>query len=139
MVLTDSRGLALRGYDAVAYQSDKKAMQGSSAHSLVWQGRIWRFATSQNKVLFSRTPRRYVPSYGGYGAWAMAQGYMAEGNPKVFQVIGQRVFLFISEEQRKRWRENINGFVRLADHQWMMHSPQPSTTTGTTLWHDGWR
>jgi YHS domain-containing protein len=62
----DESGLAVRGYDVVAYHTLEKAVQGSPEHAFQWNGATWRFSTSEHLQLFRDDPEKYAPRYGGY-------------------------------------------------------------------------
>ena len=72
---TDANGLALHGYDAVAYLVDQRAVEGSPAVTYQWNGAIWRFATADNRDRFTAAPERYAPQFGGYCSWAVSRNY----------------------------------------------------------------
>jgi YHS domain-containing protein len=61
-----SSGVAIKGYDTVAYHSENRAVMGKSEFSYNWNGAIWHFATAKNRDLFAADPERYAPQYGGY-------------------------------------------------------------------------
>ena len=65
-----SDGLAIKGYDPVAYFTDRKPVKGSRDFEYVWMGTKWRFSTSGHKDLFIKDPDKYAPKYGGYCAYA---------------------------------------------------------------------
>jgi YHS domain-containing protein len=62
----DDDGLAIRGYDAVAYFTRHAAVRGSAEHSLRWKGAEWRFSSAEHLELFRKNPEKYAPQYGGY-------------------------------------------------------------------------
>ena len=63
---TDPRGLAIEGYDPVAYFTQRKAVEGSEEFSYYWMGATWHFASSEHRQMFKSHPERYAPQYGGY-------------------------------------------------------------------------
>ena len=62
----DPRGLAIEGYDPVAYFTQRKAVEGSEEFSYYWMGATWHFASSEHLEMFKSHPERYAPQYGGY-------------------------------------------------------------------------
>ena len=76
------RGIAIKGYDPVAYHQDGKPVKGSDEYEYTWKGAKWRFASAEHRDLFEADPDRYAPRYGGYCAWAVSQGYTASVNPQ---------------------------------------------------------
>ncbi|MBT8355159.1 MAG: hypothetical protein KJO60_11590, partial [Desulfofustis sp.] len=73
-IYTNWRGLAIKGYDAVAFFKDSTPVEGSKEYELTWKEVKWRFASAENRDLFEADPENYAPQYGGYCAWAVAQG-----------------------------------------------------------------
>jgi len=63
---TDSRGLAIEGYDPIAYFTERKPLKGSKEFTYKWMGATWRFASAEHLDLFKSNPETYAPQYGGY-------------------------------------------------------------------------
>lgn len=72
---------AIRGYDTVAYHVAGAPTKGVAAHSSVYNGETWYFASADNKALFDGDPERYAPGYGGYCAYAMSKNYVVSTDP----------------------------------------------------------
>ena len=67
-------GLAIKGYDPVAYFNASAAQAGSPEHTVEWNGATWQFATAANKRAFAANPAKYAPQYGGYCAIGTRMG-----------------------------------------------------------------
>ncbi|KAG1649912.1 Chaperone protein DnaJ [Nymphon striatum] len=80
------RGVAVGGYDPVAYFTKGKPVKGSSAFSTKWDGVTWRFANTQNMEKFMSAPHKYAPQFGGYCAYAVGTGTIAKGNPNNWKI-----------------------------------------------------
>ena len=76
------QGLAIKGFDRVAFHKDGKPVKSSSKYELKWKDAKWRFASAEHRDLFKAAPEKYAPQYGGYCAWAVSQGTTAGVNPK---------------------------------------------------------
>jgi YHS domain-containing protein len=113
--LSDS---AIDGYDAVAYFTDGKPVKGSAEHTFEWKGATWRFATAEHKAQFEQEPDRYAPQYGGYCAYAVANGATAPGDPSVWRIVDGELYLNLSKSIQSEWEKHIPGFVRSADANW---------------------
>lgn len=111
-------GIALQGYDPVAYVTMGKAVKGSAAHALMWRGATWYFASAEAMAAFEMNPQAYAPQYGGYCAYAMTKGTMASTAPEAFAVAGGRLFLTHSTEIRAIWEQDIAGNIARADAHW---------------------
>jgi hypothetical protein len=66
MVNTDEFGIAIQGYDTVAYHTEGRPVKGKSAFSFKWNDAVWHFASTEHRALFAANPDRYAPQYGGY-------------------------------------------------------------------------
>jgi YHS domain-containing protein len=76
------QGLALQGYDPVAYFTQNKAIKGQRELALVEDGITYYFATAEDKELFKKDYKKYEPQYGGWCAYAMgATGDKVEIDP----------------------------------------------------------
>lgn len=111
-------GVAMHGYDPVAYFVDGRPVPGDPAVALKWGGAMWHFASAQHRSAFETDARAYAPQYGGYCAHAMARGAIATTVPEAWTVHQGKLFLNFSIAVRGLWRQDIPGFVRLADSHW---------------------
>lgn len=112
------KGVAVGGYDTVAYFTDKKPVKGIAAIALEHQGVTWWFATEANKAQFVAEPARYAPQYGGYCAWAVASGYTADGDPEAWSVANDKLYLNYNKAVRFAWARDVPGNVRKGDANW---------------------
>ena len=80
-------GLAIRGYDPVAYYQQSAPVKGSSQFSFQWQGATWLFASADNRDRFQAEPERYAPQYGGYCAYAVSKGRTASIDPEAWKIV----------------------------------------------------
>jgi YHS domain-containing protein len=114
----DSSGLALKGYDPVAYFTEKKPVQGKSEFTARHEGATYRFATAANRDAFVAAPEKYAPQYGGYCAYGMASGYKAPIEPDAWTVVDGKLYLNYNQSVRSRWSSDIPGYLRKADANW---------------------
>lgn len=89
-------GVAISGYDPVAYFTEDAAIPGSPLHELSWNGVTWYFASAANRDVFLQDPEVYAPLFGGHCAMSMARGHLSSGNPQIFRIAGGRLMLFYS-------------------------------------------
>ncbi len=111
-------GVAIGGYDPVAYFKDGGPREGSEGITLEHAGATWRFASKANRSAFEANPERYAPRYGGYCAWAVSQGYLAKGDPMAWSVVNGRLYLNYDKRVRRTWERDIPGHVRRGDVNW---------------------
>jgi hypothetical protein len=117
-VSTPRSGLAIDGHDPVAYFTEARPTRGLPAHALSWNGIAWRFASAANLGTFRADPARYAPQYGGYCAWAVAQGYRAPGNAPFWRIVDGKLYLNFDASVQRRWERDIRGFIVAADRNW---------------------
>ncbi len=111
-------GVALDGWDPVAYFLDGKPVEGSREHSLEWNGATWRFASAAHRELFLEKPEKYAPQYGGYCAWAVSQGYTAAIDPDAWTIHEGKLYLNYDLDVQKKWALDIPGNVAKGDANW---------------------
>ncbi|MGX9354904.1 YHS domain-containing (seleno)protein [Roseobacteraceae bacterium S113] len=111
-------GVAIDGSDAVAYFTQGRPVEGSADHTLMWKGVEWRFANAQNRAAFEADPMAYAPQYGGYCAWAAAEGYVASTRPDAWTIHDGKLYLNFNRRIRRRWERDIPGNVARGDANW---------------------
>lgn len=117
-VNVDAKGVMLRGYDAVAYQTEKKAVPGSATFSAKHGNETYHFASAANRDTFNANPARYAPAYGGFCAMGVAMGRKLDGDPKLFRVVDNRLYLNVNETVQARWVQDIPDNVKKAEASW---------------------
>jgi hypothetical protein len=111
-------GVAIEGYDPVAYFVESRPVEGKKEHSFEWQGATWRFASAANRDRFAADPERYAPRYGGYCAWAVSQGYTAGIDPDAWTIHEGKLYLNYDLEVQARWSKDVPGNVAKGDVNW---------------------
>ncbi|MFO1069246.1 MAG: YHS domain-containing (seleno)protein [Geminicoccaceae bacterium] len=87
-------GVAISGYDTVAYFTDGKAMKGSEEFAYDWLGTPWYFASDEHRSLFESDPAKYAPQFGGYCALGVSYGHAAVNvDPEAFRIIDGKLYL----------------------------------------------
>lgn len=115
-------GLAIQGYDPVAYQVQKQAVEGKSQYTTVYKGITYRFSSDANRKLFLASPEKYEPAYGGWCAYAMGEnGEKVAVDPETFKVINGKTYLFYNfyfTNTLKSWNANESTLKTKADKNW---------------------
>ena len=118
-VVTDPHtGLALSGIDPVAYFTDAAPRYGRPDQEYRYAGAIWRFRNEGNKAAFAANPEVYVPRYGGYDPIALGRAVALPGNPLVWALVGERLYLFYNDEARERFIAGPDEAILHADNKW---------------------
>lgn len=111
-------GVAIGGYDAVAYFTDGKPRLGRVDFATEWQGAVWRFSNAEHVQLFKATPEKYAPQYGGYCAYAMANGGLAAGDGKRWRIVNDKLYLNNNLLAQKLWEQNVAENIVQADNHY---------------------
>jgi YHS domain-containing protein len=111
-------GVAIKGYDPVAYFTDRRPVKGMPEFEYEWRGARWRFATTAHRDEFQRDPERYAPRYGGYCAYAVSQRTTADIDPESWTIFGGRLYLNLNKDVQRLWEKNMQDYIRRADENW---------------------
>jgi YHS domain-containing protein len=93
-VAAETVPLAIKGYDPVAYFTDKRPIVGNPQYQHEWDGAVYRFASTDHLALFTAEPDRYLPQYNNWCAASVAKGEKVYGNPEWWLVVDGRLYLF---------------------------------------------
>lgn len=111
-------GLALQGYDPVAYFTEGQATPGSYKISAVYNDATYRFASEEHKATFEANPEAYLPQYGGYCAFGAAMGFKFDGDPELWKIVDGELYLNLAQDIQERWEGDIPGYIEKADANW---------------------
>lgn len=127
-IVTDwHNGLAIGGYDPVAFFTDGRPMAGSADFEFRYGGAIWRFCNVGNRAAFAAQPEIYMPQFGGYDPLGVMHGIAVAGNPNVWLISGQRLYLFYDRAHLERFTVDPSRFIADAERKWpeVQHSLTP--------------
>lgn len=111
-------GLALRGYDPVAYFTVGKPTKGLKSISAKHAGGIYYFSSDENQKLFVRNPKKYLPAYGGYCAYGTATGVKVDGHPRIWHIVNNQLFLNITPSVDRTWQKRTGTYIKRANKNW---------------------
>lgn len=111
-------GLAVHGYDAVAYFSEGRALKGSAQHATVYNDATYQFASKEHLQAFKKHPEKYAPQYGGYCAYGVAVGAKFDGDPDYWKIVDGKLYLNLNNEIQQTWLKDIGGNIEKADGNW---------------------
>lgn len=114
-----STGLALQGYDPVAYFTEGQATKGSYKITASHEDATYWFSSEEHKATFVANPDAYAPEYGGYCAFGAAMGFKFDGDPNHWKIVDGELFLNLSKDIQERWSKDIPGFIEQADNNWV--------------------
>jgi len=111
-------GIALSGYDAVAYFTQGRPVEGTAEHSIVWRGVSWYFVSSESQMFFEMNPAAYAPQFGGYCAYAVAEGYTDSAAPDAFFVRDGRLYFMHTATMLRQKQAKLGRIVAEAQGNW---------------------
>jgi YHS domain-containing protein len=121
----DKNGLAIGGYDVVAYAKDGAAKKGLEQFATKFEGATYYFASSENQRAFLANPTKHLPQYDGYCALAVSYGKKISIDPQTFKVMDEKLYLFYNGKTStgkvnslQTWNKNEEKLVKKANVNW---------------------
>jgi hypothetical protein len=118
IVVNANTGLAISGFDPVAYFTEGKPKIGRSDFELRADDTVWRFQNEGNRAAFADHPEVYTPRFGGYDPVAVARGNSVPGHPLFWAVMGERLYLFYSAQERTAFLADPGRVLEAAERKW---------------------
>lgn len=133
----DSSGYALGGYDPVAYwtleqsvvgEKQPEAVPGKQSITAEYNGAKWAFSSEENRDLFTASPEKYAPQYDGHCAYGIGQGGKVPGNPNLWRIVDDKLYVNINPAVVGFFEEDIDGNLASAEDKWSdLESKEAST------------
>lgn len=111
-------GIAIDGTDPTSYFTEGRPVAGDPDITVDWRGATWRFASEEARAAFEADPERYAPQFGGYCAWAVAEGYTASTVPDAWHIEDGKLYLNFSRRIQRRWDRDIPGNIQRGEANW---------------------
>ena len=118
--INQTDGVAISGYDPVAYFKEGKPVMGSSSITHTWSGASWLFSSNENKNDFVADPKKYAPQFGGHCAMSMSKGIMAKADPMAWDIIDGRLYFNATQEVEEIWLKRSAELIKQADQNWLV-------------------
>lgn len=118
LVNSDKSGLALQGYDPVAFFTMNRPVAGSETITSILHGVTYRFSTAEHKALFDKDPARYEPAFGGYCAYGVSQGGLFPVEVETFQILNGRLVLNKNQRVKEAFDKDRDRLYRRAEAEW---------------------
>ncbi len=125
-IVNAEAGLGLKGYDPVAYFTDKAAVKGSEAYQANVKGVAWRFASVEHRAAFLADPEKFQPQYGGYCAFGMSNGVVVDADPEAWTVEGGRLFVNNNGIAHALWKRDRQTRIDDGDRNWDLLAKLPA-------------
>lgn len=114
-----SSGVALKGYDPVAYFTGGQPTLGKAEFSYDWGGARWQFFTAENRDLFSSKPESFAPQCGGFCSFAVNKGFTADISPDAWYIDEGKLYVFADKNVRDSWVAGISeGTLATTKSNW---------------------
>lgn len=132
----DPTGYAVSGYDVVAYfdlkqapvgQPQPAAVPGNKNITASYNGATFAFSSEANKAKFEANPEAYVPQYDGHCAYGVSKGGKVPGNPNLWRIVDDKLYLNITKNVVTFWEEDVPGNINLAQNNWVSLEPKSSS------------
>jgi hypothetical protein len=111
-------GLAISGFDPLAYFIDHRPRLGQPGLELTLDGTVWRFLNPGDRAAFAAHPEVYAPRFGGYDAVAVARGASVPGHPLFWAVVRERLYLFYDDATRAAFLADPGRIIVAAERNW---------------------
>jgi YHS domain-containing protein len=118
LVLKTKDGLAIQGYDPVAYFTGGQPVKGNPQFSADHEGAKYLFASAEHKALFDANPAKYVPAYGGYCGYAASINRLSPISPEWFQIQDGKLILQHNKKAFDLFNKELKDNVMKADQNW---------------------
>ncbi len=118
-------GVAIKGYDTVAYFTDGRPVKGSPDFEYVWQDARWRFASAEHRTLFVSSPDHYAPQFGGFCTGGIGFGRLVPINPDAWVIVEDRLYLHYDKGGRDETAADPKAHITAAAEQWRVLGKTP--------------
>jgi YHS domain-containing protein len=114
----DNTGVAIQGYDPVAFFTDGKPVKGKTEFAARHDGATYLFATKEHRELFAKEPAKYEPQFGGYCAYGVSRNKLVDIDVEAFQIVDGKLLLQYSKSVRESFNQDTQGNLSKANHNW---------------------
>ncbi len=118
LINLDKTGLAIQGYDPVAFFTDGKPVKGKPEFPSRHNGALYHFASKEHRDLFKADPAKYEPAFGGYCAFGVSRSKLVEIDVEAFQIVDGRLLLQYSKGVRDDFNKDTRGNLARANANW---------------------
>jgi YHS domain-containing protein len=117
-VNTARGGLAIDGYDPVAYFTEGRPVKGDPRFTHSHRGATYQFMSAASRDLFAKEPDRYVPQFGGFCAYAVSRNYTADTDPLAWKIVDGKLYLNYNARAQAKWQEDVPGNIAKGHANW---------------------
>ena len=117
-VNTDATGFVIRGYDPVAFFTERRPVPGRPDFSAEYEDGTYLFATSANRDAFKANPEKYAPRYGGYCAYGVAVGKKFDIDPASWRIVDGKLYFNLNPVVLEKWGAEVNEYIGKSEKNW---------------------
>ena len=117
-VNANNNDLAIQGYDPVSYFTDGKPTKGSGKYTAAYNGAIYHFASAEHRDLFTVSPAKYSPQYGGFCAFGVALNQKFDTDPTAWYIQDEKLYLNLNKDVQKKWLSDVPGYLKQSQTNW---------------------
>jgi YHS domain-containing protein len=114
----DKTGVAIQGYDPVAFFADHKPVKGRAEFTSKHDGATYLFSSKEHKDIFDKEPTKYEPAFGGYCAYGVSRNKLVAIDVEAFQIVDGRLLLQYSTGVRDNFNKDTKGNLAKAEANW---------------------
>ncbi len=111
-------GIAIKGYDAVAFFKQSKPVKGLDKYSYQWNNATWLFSDEESRAAFKAAPEKYAPQYGGYCAYGASEGHKAPIETDTWSVVNDKLYFNYNKKVKEIWQKDEENLIKIADQKW---------------------
>lgn len=114
----ERNGVAIDGFDPVAYFTEKKPTKGNQSFSSQYKESTFHFSNAANRDMFAANPEKFAPQYDGFCAYGVSQGAKVKIEGDLWAVVDGKLYLNYDEGVQATWVKDIPGYIKTADKKW---------------------
>ena len=118
LVNVDRSGVAIQGYDPVAFFTDNRPVKGNAQFQSEYRGAKYYFASSEHKATFDIEPAKYEPQFGGYCAYGVTHSTRAPIKIEAWQIVNGRLLMQYDLDIKNKFNQDQQGMLKKADENW---------------------
>ena len=111
-------GVAIQGYDVVAYFESNKAIEGKSEINAKYNEATYFFSSEKNKELFLKNSEKYAPQFGGYCAYGVSENHTSPTDPQAFTIVDEKLYLNYNLKVKELWSKDRESRILRANENW---------------------
>jgi YHS domain-containing protein len=115
----DKSGVAIQGYDPVAFFTQNKPVKGSSQFQSSYRNAKYYFASAEDKAAFDANSAKYEPQFGGFCAYGVSLGKLVPIKVEAFQIVNARLLLQYDLDVKDKFNKDQAGNLQKADQNWL--------------------